>query len=227
MIQCVIIEDEKASQDALIRKLNVFYPNINITAVIDNAPGAITYLSENKIDLVFVDNHIKQGRGMDVINHFKEKKFKIIFSTAFSEYAIEALNNNASYYLLKPYSDDEFKLAVQKCVLSDKDTIKSITIGSNKEIVFFKSILHLQSEGAYTIFHLEGGKTIYTSKNIGYYEKLLPSKYFFRIHHSSIVNQSKIKTINKGLNAYALLKNGTQLQISTRKLKEFLQYFNY
>jgi two-component system LytT family response regulator len=225
MIQCVIIEDEKASQDTLIRKLNFFYPNINIKAVIDNAPEAITYLSENKIDLVFVDNHIKQGRGMDVINHFQEKKFKVIFSTAFSEYAIEALNKNASYYLLKPYSDSEFKTAINKCITSLKETSKSITIGSNKEIIAFKTILYLQSEGAYTIFHLENGKTIYTSKNIGYYEKKLPSKFFFRIHHSTIVNQLKIEKIHRGINTMAILKNGIQLKISTRKQKDFLIQF--
>nr|WP_314866595.1 LytTR family DNA-binding domain-containing protein [uncultured Flavobacterium sp.] len=222
MIQCLIIEDEKASQDALIYKLKLHFPEISIQAVIDNAPNAISYLSEHKIDLVFVDNHIKQGRGMDVINHFKDRSFKVVFSTAFSGYAIEALNNNASYYLLKPYSDSEFITAVNKCIISPKETSKSIIIGSNKEIVLFKSILYLQSEGAYTIFHLEGGKTIYTSKNIGFYEKELPSKYFFRIHHSTIVNQSKIETIIKGKNTTVSLKNGTQLPISTRKLKNFI-----
>lgn len=226
MKQCLIIEDEKASQDALIHKIKTHFPNINIKAIIDNVPEAISYISKHKIDLVFVDNHIKRGRGMDVINHFKNRNFAVIFSTAFSEYAIEALNNNASYYLLKPYSDDEFITAVEKTLEGYTDNSKSIIIGNNKENIPYQSIVYLRSEGAYTIFYLEGGKTIYTSKNIGYYEKHLPLWCFFRIHHSTIVNTSKIIEIEKDKGVSVILKNGTSLSVSNRKLKKFIEQIN-
>jgi two-component system LytT family response regulator len=226
MKQCLIIEDEKASQDMLINKIKTYFPQINIKAIIDNAPEAINYISKHKLDLVFVDNHIKRGRGMDVINHFQNRNFAVIFSTAFSEYAVEALNNNASYYLLKPYSDDEFITAVEKSLERYIDNSKSITIGSNKENIPYKSIVYLKSEGAYTIFYLEGGKTIYTSKNIGYYEKHLPVWCFFRIHHSTIVNTSKIMEIEKDKGVSVILKNGTSLNVSNRKLKKFIEQIN-
>lgn len=226
MKQCLIIEDEKASQDMLINKIKTHFPQINIKAIIDNAPEAISYISKHKLDLVFVDNHIKRGRGMDVINHFQNRNFAVIFSTAFSEYAVEALNNNASYYLLKPYSDNEFITAVEKTLESYTDFSKSIVIGSNKESILYQSIVYMKSEGAYTIFYLEGGKTIYTSKNIGYYEKHIPSWCFFRIHHSTIVNTSKIIDIIKNKGVSVLLKNGTSLSVSNRKSKKFIEQIN-
>ena len=226
MKQCLIIEDEKASQDMLINKIKTHFPQINIKAIIDNAPEAISYISKHKLDLVFVDNHIKRGRGMDVINYFQNRNFAVIFSTAFSEYAVEALNNNASYYLLKPYSDNEFITAVEKTLESYTDFSKSIVIGSNKESILYQSIVYMKSEGAYTIFYLEGGKTIYTSKNIGYYEKHIPSWCFFRIHHSTIVNTSKIIDIIKNKGVSVLLKNGTSLSVSNRKSKKFIEQIN-
>lgn len=225
-IQCLIIEDEKASQDSLVKKLKKLFPRIHIQAIIDNAPDAISYLSNHKIDLVFVDNHIKRGKGMDVINNFKKRDFSVIFTTAFSEYAIEALNNGASYYLLKPYSDQELISAVTIFLDKYNDNSNSIIVGSGKEIIQLNSVLFLQSEGAYTIFYLEGGRNIFTSKNIGYYEKHLPSRVFFRIHHSTIVNISKIMEVQKDKNTAVILKNGTKLSVSARKVKRFIAQIN-
>ena len=227
MINCLIVEDEKASQVMLLEKIQKNFPEIAIKAIIDNVDETVQFLKKNKIDLIFLDNQIKGGSGLDILKHFENPNFSIIFCTAYSEYAVEALNNKATYYLLKPYSEKEFSIAVERFFQNYYANCNFIIIGNKREMIPHNDILYLESEGAYTFFYLINGKTIFTSKNIGYYQSKLPSKLFFRIHHSIIVNIEMIDQYKSGKNAQVILKEKKiTLPISIRKLKEFLSKMN-
>lgn len=226
MIHCILIEDEKASQEILLKKLSLFYPEIIIDAIIDAIDEAENYLKTKKVDLVFLDNCIKGGNGIDLIKKFPNRDFEVIFTTAFAEYAIDALNNKATYYLLKPYGDTEFVNAVETFLKDNVLKANKILLDSHNGAIHLDIILYLQSEGSYTTFFIEGGKKILTSKNIGYYEKKLPSNSFFRIHHSIIVNTEKIERVEVGKQNNLYLRNSTiVLPISTRKVSSFLDKF--
>jgi two-component system LytT family response regulator len=226
MIHCILIEDEKASQEILIKKLSIFYPEIKIDAVIDNIDEAENYLKTKKVDLVFLDNCIKGGNGIDLIKKITDRDFEIIFTTAFAEFAIDALNNKATYYLLKPYSDTEFSSALEIFIKNNSLKTGKILIGSHVGSINFNTIQYLKSEGSYTTFFIEGGKKILTSKNIGYYEKKLPLNSFFRIHHSIVVNTDKIDRLEIGKKNSLYLKNSkVVLPISIRKVSSFLEKY--
>lgn len=226
MIHCILIEDEKASQEILIKKLSIFYPEIKIDAVIDNIDEAEIYLKTKKVDLVFLDNCIKGGNGIDLIKKFTNRDFEVIFTTAYAKFAVDALNNKATYYLLKPYGDKEFTNAIGAYLKENLLKINKILIDSHNGAVHLDIILYLQSEGSYTTFFIEGGKKILTSKNIGYYEKKLPTNNFFRIHHSIIVNTDKIEKVEIGKKNSLYLRNSkVVLPISIRKVSSFLDKF--
>jgi two-component system LytT family response regulator len=226
MIHCILIEDEKASQEILVEKLSVLFPDFKVDAIIDNIGDAENYLKTKKVDLVFLDNCIKGGNGIDLIKKMSNRDFEVIFTTAFSEFAIDALNNKASYYLLKPYGDNEFITAVENFLKNNLLRSNKILIDSQNGAIHLDVILYLQSEGSYTTFFIEGGKKIMTSKNIGFYEKKLPLNNFFRIHHSIIVNTDKIERVEVGKkNNIYLRNNKIMLPISTRKVSSFIDKF--
>lgn len=225
MIKTVIIEDERASQELLAMKLAVLFPEIQIKKVIDNVSEAVAYLSSEEVDLVFMDNQIKGGFSGDIFKQLSvELTFSVIYITAFSEYAVEALNRGASYYMLKPFSEDELKTAVRKVLNSyyeNKNVIQITGSGSN-QFVNFNELVYIESQGTYSLFHITGGRTVVSSRNLGYYEAKLPSSVFFRIHHSVIVNMNFIASIMKGKNPKVILKtDGKQLDISQRKASAF------
>lgn len=224
MINCLIIEDEIASQELLVSKINFHFPKLKIKGIIDNVSEAIQFLKNNKIDLVFLDNQIKEGRGLDIIKQFENPTFSVIYCTAFPEYAIDALNYNALYYLLKPYTTEEFKVAINKYF--SKSNIKNndyiiLNHNSTKYKIPFDEIYYIKSEGSYTTFYLSTNKEIVTSKNIGSYIDKIPTNLFYRIHHSSIININMIKSFHLGSNPYVVLLNDVELTISKRKLKDF------
>jgi two-component system LytT family response regulator len=225
MIKSVIIEDEKASQELLAMKLAVLFPEIKIIKVIDNVHEAVACLSSSDINLVFMDNQIKGGSASDILDQLPaELPFSIIYITAFAEYAIEALNRGASYYLLKPFGEEDLKMAVQKVlhVFYENNNIIQISGSGVNQMVSISELVYIESQGTYSIFHTESGRTIVSSKNLGYFEVRLPSATFFRIHHSCIINMNFISSIQKGQHPKVILKtDGIQLEISQRRAPSF------
>ncbi|MFM7154781.1 MAG: LytR/AlgR family response regulator transcription factor, partial [Bacteroidota bacterium] len=107
-INCLIVEDEKLGQDILLKKLNLLFPRCKVVGIAESVKSAVTLMNTSRPDIVFMDVQIKGGTAFDILSEFPERAFHVIFLTAYSQYAIEALNKSASYYLLKPIDDDEF-----------------------------------------------------------------------------------------------------------------------
>jgi two-component system LytT family response regulator len=225
MIRCLIVEDEVAGQELLLKKLKDHFPDLQVVQVIADFDVAIEYLKNNPVDLLFLDNMIRGGLGIDVIKQIPDLSAEVIFCTAYAEFAVEALNRNATYYLLKPYSDAELISAIEKAIQrigQRTNTLKLIK--TNPENILISDILFLRSKGAYCEFVLSDQRTILTSKNIGYYEKRLPIDQFYRIHHSYLIQLSKIESVTKGDQYQAKLKGyDTWLPISTRRASKFLE----
>lgn len=228
MIKCLIVEDEIAGQEILARKMALQYPECKVLAIIDSKEKAIQFLNENEVDLVFMDVQIKGGTGIDVIKAVTKKTFETIFITAYDHHGIEALNNGASYYILKPIRDVEFKKGMALVLDKIKPNLKSnIIMVPNKGSyvsVNLENILYFESDGAYTKVVTED-ESILSSKNIGYYEGILAAELYRRSHHSFIVNLSKIKSLKKGRGGLLKLSNGKEIPVSQRKLNDFLDYF--
>jgi len=254
MIQCVLVEDEKAGQLILTNKLKTFYPQCEIIAVLESKYAALDFLENNPIDLLFLDAQIRGGTGLEILETLYEweqsgrlmpsstnKKQlhayslpEVVFITAYQEYAMEALNTKASYYLLKPIQEHVFKkgmdtimnrIAEKQAKQSNLPTTLLISYKNENVNVRVDQILYLRSEGAYTYFHMND-RVILSSKNIGYYQVLFTDLYFIRCHHSYLVNVRRIDKIIRQRTGQLIMSNGEQIPVSQRKLADLLSKMN-
>jgi two-component system, LytTR family, response regulator len=228
MIKCLIVEDEYAAQQVLKKKLSLFYPQIEVLAALDNKDEAVAFIDANELDLVFLDVQIRGGTGLEVLQSVKNRDFEAVFITAYDGYAIEALNENASYYLMKPIRNTDFQKGMSMIITRiNAKTESSLMLVPNKGIqlpVRTDDIIYLESDGAYTSV-VTATERYVSSKNLGYYEKMLSGSGFARSHHSFIVNLSKVQAFKKGRSGVLVMKNGMEIPVSQRKMNDFREYF--
>lgn len=227
-INCLIVEDEIAGQTILTKKLNTFFPECRINAIIDSKDGAIEYLKNNDVDLVFLDVHLKQGTGLEVLMS-SEINFETVFITAHRDYAIDAINNGASYYLLKPIQDAEFKKGMDLVLerIKQKKSVSTILVThkSAQIPIRVKDIFYFRSEGSYSHIYTENEQFL-SSKSIGHYEQLLSTSMFIRTHHSFLVNIMHINRLLKGRNGVLIMNNGDEVPVSQRRINDLMEIFN-
>lgn len=228
MFTCLIVEDEYASQEILLDLIKEHYTDIHIKAILSDRDQAILFLDSTPVDLVFLDNHIKGGLGLDVIRNTEGKGYEVIFVTSFVKYALDALNLGAIHYLLKPYESADFRMAVDKALMKIGERKRHLHIsGVEGTMIKLDELLCVKSEGVYSVFHMADEAKHVSSKNIGFYEKRLPKSTFLRVHHSWIVNIGFIEKIGKGSTPLLKLRNSTvQVPVSRRKSKEFHDVLN-
>lgn len=239
MIRCILIEDEQQARAALQKMLHLIYPELQIVGVADSLIKAKELLEEADFDLLFLDIQLKDGTAFDLLNNVDKLPKSIIFTTAHSEYAIQAFKVHAIDYLLKPINPQELLVAVNKATqtIRDQAQLKKLLAGgapkiheqkiilkTNREhhIVSIHQIIHLKAEGAYTLFITEE-KSIFVSKNLKYYEKKLHQYNFLRIHQSHLIN---INAIQKVKSNHVIMINGDKVPFSVRKKAKLLNSIN-
>ncbi len=225
-MKVVIVEDEKNAQEALKNMLQLTAPHLHIEVVLPNVKSAVKFLNNNEIDLLFLDIQLEDGSGFDLLHQLNSRQFGLIFTTAYDAHAIKAFKFSAIDYLLKPIDPIELQNAIQRADKRDSPTITSVATQKddqkivlkttdNRYLIAIKDILHLEADGAYTMFYTREQK-IMVSKNLKYYEELLQEYDFVRCHQSHLVALSHIK----GLKTNSLLLiNGTEVPVSYRKRK--------
>jgi two-component system LytT family response regulator len=227
-MKTVIVEDEIAGQELLKLNISESFPECQILAIASTVKEAIEQIELHKPALVFLDIQIKGGTGFDVLKHFKDRSFEVIFITAHDNFVIQALRAEALDFILKPFSKTDFKEAVlrAKKIISnrkrDMETFKnalSVYTPSGKEFINFNDIVFLEADGSYTKINLID-TNILSTKNLGEYELLLPP-YFYRCHHSFMINLNQIKKFEKGRSGLLEMNCGYKVPVSQRKMKEF------
>ncbi len=243
MITAFIIDDEPTSLEALGLKIGRISSEIDIIGAFTSAIDATPKIEELSPDLIFLDIEMPEMDGFNFLEQFPNRNFEVIITTAHDEYAIRAVRQSAIDFLLKPVSISELREAIervkQKLSIKQKSEKTSsqklnalfdkIPVPSMRGLVFLpvNEILYLESEGNYTSIFLENKQKIVSSRNLGDYENLLENLQFFRIHHSTIINLSKIKEYLKGEGGSVILSDGTELDVSKRKKKEFLDLIGF
>lgn len=238
MIKAIIIEDETNARAALVKMLRILDNNIDIIAESAYVKEGLKFINELKPDLVFLDIELEDGTGFDLLNQIENQNFKIIFTTAYSQYAIQAFKFSAIDYLLKPIDpielqstldktkeilkvDNDYKnmLKVLKHNLDDENKKIVVKTSEKSHVFLVKDIVRLEADGAYTIFKTNNEKII-VSKNLKHYQSLL-GKEFIRCHQSHLVNINFINGMNR--NNQLQLKNDELINVSTRKISEVNQ----
>ncbi len=244
MIKTIIIDDEHNASEFLEKMLKRYFPNkFHICKTCENIDDAVKAIEEHQPDLVFLDIQMPNKNGFELFKEIKEINFEVIFTTAHSEYAIDAIKRSALDYLLKPINYIDLLGAVNRFEQKNKkenqetqlnilienidsgDTAhKKIAIATETgfEFVKFNTIIYLEAQNNYAKFHLTSGSSITTSKTLKHFEEILPSELFFRIHKSYLVNMNFIKRFTKGNEQFVELIMGQKLPVSIRKKDEFI-----
>lgn len=227
-IETLIIDDSERSIALLSHYLEKYCSNINIRATCTSFKEGLAAINKKEPDLIFLDVLLNDRICFELLDIINYGNTHIIFISAHEKFAIKAIKYSPIGYLLKPFSIEELVMAVNRVVESiqakkknylDQKSQNFIGIHSGVEIVLvkIKDIMFCKSEASYTNFVLKGTKKIVATKNIGYYEGVLPKDCFCRIHHKYIVNLDFIKSIYKSDGYYCQLVNEKILSISRRR----------
>lgn len=244
MIKTIIVDDEINAREFLEKMLLRYFPNKFV--VLDsckNVDDAIIAIEKHNPELVFLDIQMPKKNGFDLIKELNQINFDIIFTTAHSEFAIDAIKINALDYLLKPIDYIDLLGAVKRyekksAKVKDDNSLrlllKNIDTGntgykniafpteSGYELIKINSILYCVADNNYCkIVCLDGSKTT-LSKSLKYVEESLPTDVFQRIHKSYLVNLNYISRFNKTNDLLVELTNGENLPVSIRKKEAFI-----
>lgn len=242
MVRCIAIDDEPLA----LRQIKSYIErteSLSLVATCRSAIEAQQILEEQKIDLIFVDINMPDLNGIDFVRSLAGNYF-VIFTTAYSEFALEGFKLNAIDYLLKPFTYDEFTKAIQKVVSlvdlvnrchaaenaiaaneaesADKEYI-SVKADYKTQLVRIADIVYLESASEYVRLHIEGSATITTLFRLKNMETTLPQDSFLRVHRSYIVNLKRISSYTKGR---IFLDNGEYIPLGENYKERFFERFN-
>lgn len=241
-LNTIIVEDEQTSREILKNYLVKYCPNVNLIGEASNIDEALILIRNNQLDLVFLDVEMPYGSGFDLLEKLGKTSFEVVFVTAYNQYAIDALNSHASYYLLKPISIDQLITAVdyvveikskemqlEESVLVAKtaQTAQKITIPTQHgfEVLDVQQIMYCKADDNYTEIYTNQDQKKLVSKTLKYFEELLADKGFARIHKSYLVNVAYIASYKKGKGGTISLLNGKELSVSASRKAILLSYF--
>lgn len=231
-MKAIIIDDEPLAR-VLVKEYLMQHPHIEILAEAEDGFDGVKRINELKPDVIFLDIQMPKLNGfelLELLQHFP----KVIFTTAFDEYALKAFENNAIDYLLKPFSEERFSQALSKLKntgISSEEKIQHLTnftpkheeessrivVKNGSEIIILptKDLDFIEAYDDYVKLY-QGEKYHIKKKTLSYYESVLAEKQFMRIHRSFILNLSKLTRIESfEKNSYiAILTSGMRIPIS-------------
>lgn len=244
-MKAIIIDDETHCQDRLLLLLQEYCPGeIEILSVCSDIDSGIDAIRKHQPELLFLDVQINELTGFDLLERIGKADFRVIFTTAYENYAFRAIKFSAADYLLKPIDPDDLVSAIGKIKseqsartsqeefrimhenlrnLSGKN--RRIAVPTQTEILFLAidEIVRCESDVNYTTLFLRDRKKLVVAKTLKNFEALLLPYNFFRVHNSHLINLDLVRSYNKGKGGYAILEDGSAIEVSTRRKEEFLQ----
>lgn len=245
-LRTVIVEDELSSRQTLANYLDKYCDDVELIGMADSVKTGLDLIHSKKPDLVFLDIEMPFGNGFDLLDQMDEISFDVVFVTAFSDYALEAIQVSASNYLLKPVDIDELVQAVEKIkvnrekeheFLQTRILVENVGLQNRQlhrmvlptlegfEVVCIKDIIHCVAQDNFTSFHLANGDKKLICRNLKHYEQLLADFDFIRVHKSHLINKNYVIKYRKGKGGTAVMSNGQEVEVSVNRKKAFLEHF--
>ncbi|NII27201.1 response regulator transcription factor [Pseudoflavitalea sp. X16] len=237
----IIVDDEKHCRDVLALLLQKFCPQVQVLASCADGQAGVDAITLHRPDMVFLDIEMPGMNGFDMLEACRYTNFKLIFTTAYNEYAIKAIRHNALDYILKPVDKDELVQAVQRAAQQrssqPSNQIEGLIEYLNRQkagdrialptleglqILQSEDIYYCESEGGYTRFFLNNGKVSLISKTLKEVEEVLESKGFCRIHNSYLINLRYVQKYIRGDGGEVIMANGSNIPVSRNKKQDFL-----
>jgi len=247
MITALLIDDDKHLRKGMKSLLERYASEIMIIGEAESVKTGIVALEKYKPQVVFLDIHLSDGTGFDILEEFAKKNGKmashIVFITAHEQYALKAFKFSALDFLLKPVDPEELQKTITKIkqtlekhnsfehidlllenIRKKVDHFKRIALSTAEGIHLFEisDIIRCESQDNYTRFYIKNHKPLLISKTLKEYEELLVEHGFERIHQSHLINLAFLKSYIKNDGGYVVMADNTNLPISQRK-KERLQ----
>lgn len=248
LIKAVIIDDQRENRDHLKSQLTSFPDRISISGEADSVNTAIGVIEYANPDLLFLDIELGDGTGFDILEALPDYSGRVVFVTAFEQYAVRAFRSNAIDYLLKPVGMDELQETVARVLAQiNKDDQnrglyrkalenaaqqrvsqqppKSIVISSlqGMEMIESSRIAYIEADNTYSNVHLINGSKITASRPLLEFEEILDEARFFRVHRSYLINVNHLKRF-VARDAVAELVSGQSVPVSRRRAAAFSSF---
>jgi len=238
MRRCIIIEDEQNAREFIENLIQRYFSSkIVVLAACASIVEGVEAIKKFKPDLVFLDIQMPNERGFKLFEYFDNINFEVIFTTAYKEFAIEAIQHSAQDYLLKPISQLDLADALKRLEKkqqrnnnkpeigriieqynADPFSFGKIALATEKGFILEKigNILFAEAQGNYTKIFTYDDRTILVCKTLGIIEGMLPEKSFFRVHKSYMVNLNYVTKYDKSIGLFVELINGMKIPVSVR-----------
>ncbi len=241
MLRAVIIDDEVISILLLVDLLSAF-STINIAGTATSLNEGIDLIKTTKPDIVFLDINMPGRNGLEIFNDFRNPEFKIIFCTAYPQYAIKIVGQPVSGYLLKPLDIIELQKTLHKVTeeikhekaqlqLEKKNDNRTTTEKQGENILLevdhgfiignTSNIVYCYAKNSCSMVVMNTQKEVLVSKSLKELQDLLPENQFYRTHKSFLINVFYIQEFVRGKENYVLLENGTKVPVALRALSGF------
>lgn len=243
MIKAIIIDDEKhaiVTLSYLIEKIE----GIELIDSIQDSSKAKPIIEKLNPDIIFLDIEMPIMNGFELLSQFQEINFKVIFTTAYDQYAIKALKLNALDYLLKPIDSEELQEAIDKYKRNELFTsseqianlsrfnitqlAETLALSTQSGLIFIKikDIMYFEAEGSYTNIIMSNGNKHLISKSLSNFEEVLQDNpVFFRTHKSNLINLNFVKQYIRGEGGELIMEDNRSITLSRAKKQEFLDLF--
>ena len=247
IIRAVIVDDELKSQKVLKHLITDFCPSVEIVGIADSVREAVPIIEFEKPDLLFLDVEMPEEDGFALFDYVKNRDFHVIFVTAHSKYAIQAVKIAALDYILKPVDIKELREVLKKIehYLQNKvehcqqDRLKILQANlatadpseqkialhtqTGWELFRMNQIVRCEADRAYCVFHLIGNKKITVSKSLKEYVDTLEGANFFRVHRSHMVNLSHVVRFVSGSQMKVVLSDQSLVDVAHRRKDRLLE----
>ena len=242
MINLLIVDDERKAREAL-RSIVQSYDRAIAVDEADGVASAIRSFESQKPDIILLDIQLADGTGFELLKKIQPVTSRVIFITAFEEYAVRAFRFCAVDYLMKPVNPADLRAALDRaCSDVEKDSFatgmkallgnmsqlskdqKKIVLKTSEQIfvISIKEIIHLESDKNYTSFFISDGKKILVSRTLKEYEELLSSYGFIRVHQSHLINIDYIDRYDKREGGFVVMKDHSSIPVSSRKKEDLI-----
>jgi two-component system LytT family response regulator len=243
VLRTIIIDDEAHVRESLADMLKRHCPNAKVVGQAEGVKSGFRAIQTHHPDLVLLDIKMKDGTGFDLLEQIENIDFKIIFITAYDQYAIKAFKFSALDYLLKPVESVDLKEAIDKAdklsqqevntqlttlannLQTDDQSKKKIILKTfdNIHLVKVRDIVYVESDGRYSTIYLESGKNVIVSNTLKHYHEMLGDFGFYRVHKSYLINLEHIRRFEKAEGGYVILEGDAKVPVASRKREELLE----
>lgn len=242
--RAVIVDDENHAAEILQWEIERSCQEVKIVQVFNEPEEALVFLKEHPIDLLFLDIEMPGMNGFDLLRGLNEINFGVIFTTAYDQFAIEAIRLSAVDYLLKPVNQKDIRSAVDRFIAQHRtqtpdgsvqvlmkylaqSQMGKVAIPTPSGFEFFSAedIFRCESDSNYTSLYFSDGRKMVLTKTLKEMEDILAPHGFIRVHNSHLVNGNVIRSFVRSDGGYVVLTDGSHISVSRARKSEFLERF--